>query len=266
VNREYVLGLPCKGHKEDGDSLLWGGLMYASGENVVNGILRSQAKSGQFHRSPLRKIAAEQNVAQVNSFSRDMATGLSLAAAKAKFDNNQRLLDAYQRWIDFTLKNKCKACLDDTDGRCIMTPGVYWFASEIGVKVPLIFKVTKFLNSLYLYIAAKTNDTGYVLHLVGVSLMFYVVLRGGREKLSFLQKKACKILAKRQPLNPFFCWLAREDDKAAALTLSYKSHILTSGQGRMHQWGWERDDKEEAWKDSCGHDIVFMENLISSKL
>lgn len=266
MNREYVLGLPCKGHKEDGDSLLWGGLMYASGENVVRGILRSQSSSGQFYRSPLRRISADQSTPQINSFSRDMATGLCLAAAKAKYENNEDMLRAYQKWIDFTLKNKCKACLDDTDGRCIMTPGVYWFAADAGVKVPMIFKLTKFLNSAYLYLAAKTNDTGYVLHLVGVSLMFYVALRGGRNKLSFLQRKACEVLAKRQPLNPFFCWLAGQNDKAAALTMTYKSHVLTKGQGRMHQWAWERDDKEEAWKDSCGHDIVFMENLLSGKL
>lgn len=268
MQREYVQGLPCKGHKDDGDSLLWGGLMHASGEDVSFGILGCEGKNGEFFRSPLRRESADSGIAMINSFSRDMATGLSLAAIKAnKSQFGSQVLGAYYRWIDFTLKNGCKACNNDTDGRCFMTPGVYWMALEANCRlVPFIYRATKMLHEPYLWLSSRFNPTGYTLHLVGVSLFALVVAREGRKNLSFIAKNAAKRLTERQPENPFFAWLAGDNGRASVLLAIVKSHIAIHGQGSMTQWGWERADEEHAWKDSCGHDVVFMENLLKSDL
>jgi hypothetical protein len=268
MNREYVEGIPCKGGQDDGDSLLWGALMYASGEDVSSGILGCEGKDGAFFRSPLKREQADKGMRHINSFSRDMATGLSLAAVKANTTQfGSSVLGAYHRWVQHTLDNGCKACNDDTDGRCVMTPGVYWMAIEAGVRiVPLVYRLTKFLHVPYVYVSARFNPLGYTLHLVGVTLLSLVIARRGRSKISWLAKKAAKKLTSRQPENAFFAWLAGDDARASALLAIVKGHIAVSGQGSMRQWAWEREDAEHAWKDSCGHDVAFMENLLKSDL
>ena len=268
MKREYIQGLPCKGNQDDGDALLWGGLMYASGEDVALGILRCEDGKSEFFRSPLRRESADKGVSMINSFSRDMATGLSLAAIKANTTQfGSQVLGAYCRWVDFTLKNGCKACKNDTDGRCVMTPGIYWMALEANCRaVPLIYKLTRFLHEPYLWFAARLNKPGFQLHLVGVTLFALVVARGGRNNLSGIAKSAVRKLTIRQPENPFFAWLAKDDERSAALLAIVKSHIALNGQGDMDQWAWERADEEHAWKSSCGHDVVFIENLLKSDL
>ena len=234
MNREYIQGLPCKGNQDDGDALLWGGLMYASGEDVGSAIVACEGKNSEFFRSPFRRESAESGITMINSFSRDMATGLSLAAIKAKkYEFGSQVLDAYNRWVQFTFKNKCKACSNDTDGRCFMTPGIYWMALEAGVKVPLKYKLTNFLHEPYLWIAAKYNKPGYELHLVGVTLFALTVARGGRKNLSKIAKSATQYLTSRQPENPFFAWLAGDDARASALLTIVKANMAVNGQGKL---------------------------------
>lgn len=260
---ETAGGMPCKGHQEDGDSLLWAGLLNASGMDLEDPILRSSFRD-QFFRSPLRADNAKNGVKELNSFSRDMATGLTLAAAsdKAPF----RVLDAYESWIRFVIKNKCIAC-KDSDGRCIMTPAVFWLASYAGAgSVQLGYELTRFLVKLYLLIASIVNPKGYTLHLVGVSMLTMVYHYGSRKKMPISLKLAALFLHKRQPKNAFFAWLAGKDDKAKAIVDDVSQYVAANGQGRRHQWAWERDDAEEAWKNSCGWDIIFIENLLKLKL
>ncbi len=239
--------------------------MYASGQDVEDGILLCQGKDGQFFRSPLRRERADNGEVEINSFSRDMATGLSLAAAAdAKREFGGKIFKAYERWLKHVIENGCRAC-KDSDGRCLMTPGVFWMAHEAGVRsIPSIYKLTSWLQAPYLYIAASLNKPGYTMHLVGVSLFASVISRGGRSNLSFFAKLAAKKLSSRQPENPFFAWLDGRDHLARAYMRMINSQITLSGQGRRHQWGWERADAEEAWRDSCGWDLIFMENLLNN--
>lgn len=240
--------------------------MYASGEDVEAGILGCEGENGAFFRSPLRRERSDQGVTEINAFSRDMATGLSLAAtADAKRQFGGRILAAYDRWLMYVLTNGCRACVKDSDGRCYMTPGVFWMAAEAGANnVPIIYKATRWLQIPYLYIAASFNQLGYPMHLTAVSIYAMAISRGGRKKLPFLAKLAARKLAGRQPKNPFFAWLAGSDAKAHVLLYEVKGQLKSNGQGDRHQWGWEREDAEQAWKDSCGWDVVFMENLLKN--
>lgn len=252
MKREYNNGIAAKGYggHEDGDSILWASLLLAAGEIMqVNAIRSCQDKDGRMYRSPRLRNRGP----ALNSFSRDMATGLTLAAAS--YSPLAKM--AYAKWIHYTLNNKCQAC-EDNDGRCIMTPGIYWWAHYIGVKVPWYFRVTRWLNRPYLWLACYTNPPGFQLHLAGVSLFIQKKLG----QWGILEKAAAKKLAKRQPRNPFFQWLAGNDFEAGFLLDEIVMQISFDGQGKMHQWAWEREDAECAWKDSCGHDIAFMKLLL----
>lgn len=260
---ETAGNMPCKGHQEDGDSLLWAGLLKASGMELDDAILDANL-DGQFFRSPLRADKAKSGISELNSFSRDMATGLTLAASSDTIP--LRILTAYESWIDFVTRNGCKAC-KDTDGRCIMTPAIFWMASYAGAhNVPLGYEVTRWLLKPYLLLTSSINPKGFQLHLVGVSIFTMVFHYGSRKRLPLLLRLAAKMLHKRQPKNPFFAWLACKDAEAETILLKIKKHIARNGQGRRHQWAWERDDAEEAWKDSCGWDITFIDNLLKLKL
>jgi hypothetical protein len=254
MKRYYNQGIAAKGHDghEDGDSLLWAALLLAAGEEgQAKAIRNCQDMFAQMYRAPSRVGKAEKN-----SFSRDMATGFTLAAA-----SHQSIREvAYTNWIGYTLENGCEACKEH-DGRCLMTPGIYWWAHYMGVHVPWYYRWTAFLNRLYLFIACFVNPVGYQLHLAGVSL--FIQKKIGQ--WGTLEQKAAEKLTKRQPKNAFFQWLAGNMKEAKFLLDEVKIVILYEGQGRMHQWCWEREDKERAWKDSCGHDIVFMDLLLSSR-
>lgn len=261
--KEFAGGMPCKGHIEDGDSLLWAGLLHASGMKLDECIVASQTEDGQFFRSPLRAENARHGLTELNSFSRDMATGLTLAAAA---DNAPfKVINAFEEWVEFVLQNGCKAC-KDTDGRCIMTPATFWLASYAGAdNVPAAYVLTRFLNKPYTLIAAALNPKGYTLHLVGVSVFIMVHHYGSRKKLPLSLKLAARTLHSRQPKNAFFAWLAEKDQEAKAINEAVKLHIAKHGQGDRHQWCWERDDEEEAWRDSCGWDVEFIDNLLNLK-
>jgi hypothetical protein len=267
--KETAGGMPCKGHQEDGDSMLWAALLKASGAkipgiNIDESIVDSQIDGGQTFRSPLRAQNARSGVKELNSFSRDMATGFTLAAASDSAP--YRVLDAYENWVEFVLNNRCRAC-KDTDGRCVMTPATFWMASYAGAEnVPAAYALTRFLNTPYLLIASATNPKGFTLHLVGVSLFVMVYHYGSRKKLPASLSLATKILYQRQPQNAFFAWLAGKNEDAKAINDAVKAYVAMNGQGNRHQWAWERDDEEEAWKNSCGWDVEFIDNLLELQL
>jgi len=249
----YNQGIAAKGHDghEDGDSLLWASLLLAAGEkSQAEAILACQDISGQMYRAPSKVGTTDKN-----SFSRDMATGFTLAAA-----SDDRVKRAYENWIHFTLDNGCEAC-EEHDGRCLITPGIYFWAHYLGIKVPWYYRWTAFLNRLYLLISCYFTPVGFQLHLAGVSLLIQKKIG----QWGIIEQEAAEKLAERQPKNAFFQFLAGNKSKAKFLVDEVKIVILYEGQGRMHQWCWEREDAERAWKDSCGHDVVFMDLLLSGK-
>lgn len=260
---EEVQGLPCKGHQDDGDAMLWGSLIYASGADVSSGIELCESADGQFFRSPARADKAKQGIVELNSFSRDMATGFTLAAAASYYKyKDSGVLHAYERWVEYTLNNGCRAC-KDTDGRCIMTPALYWMASYAGASnVPAAYAITRWFLKPYLLVAAMVNEPGFTLHLVSVTLFMLQIHYGGYDKSPLIVKLACNRLHKRQPKNAFFAFLANQKDKARVCLDEVKSHVYANGQGIRNQWCWERSDEEQAHKDSCGWDVVFIENLL----
>ena len=72
-------------------------------------------------------------------------------------------------------------------------------------------------------------------------------------------------LADKEINNPFFQWLRGNDEDARLILKSIESKV-ENNPGRGTQWAGERTDSEEAWRDSCGHDLDFMRNLLNGIL
>ncbi len=233
-----IQGMPVKaevpGLVDDGsnDSMLWAGLMCASGDTRSGaGIRACQSTDGRLWRCP--DDVGKDNA---NSFSRDMALGFLMYVAASKD------LDTFNYWLKY-IDQVAEMCPDDNDNRCHITAPLWWQIQHVknGGDAPW------YLNA-YLWVAAQTAALGYQLHLVGCHLLLNWQLTGCRNTT------IGGVLHRRQPLNPFFQWLAGE-------VVVIPRQPLNSN---MTQWAWERADSEEAWNDSMGWDFIFISNLLKT--
>ena len=261
---QWKKGIPCKADGDDGDSLLWAGLLYAaSGQSEYRtGIVESMDASGRCWRSPARV-----GIAKPNSFSRDMATGLLLAAAKDKTGGREFGICGswLEAWISYVNANGGKICPDATDSRGSMTPAMWWRVAYIRPDlVPWYYRYTKYLLKPYLYVAAETCEPGYHRHLIASTLLMLYVLDGKRETWGWLKAAASKLDEDEQD-NPFFMWLNLELDDAEYRMVEIENECpLYRSSGT--QWAWERTYSEEAHRDSCGHDRDFITYLLRGSI
>jgi hypothetical protein len=124
------------GSCDDGDSLLFLGLLCLSGEDSgCDGVRRAQEEDGQWWRSP-RRVGGRFEA--YNSFSRDMASGV-LAYLAATGDQA-----AGERWL-YWLERHRKAekirgiktpmltqfCENGKDATCVASPGFWEFAADL---------------------------------------------------------------------------------------------------------------------------------------
>lgn len=260
---QWKKNTPCKANGDDGDSLLWAGLLYSVSQNVSDkvkyrsGIVDSIDVSGRFWRSPDRVGSV-----RPNSFSRDMAVGLLLAASRDKVDNHSFGVDGYylEKWISYVKANGNKLCPDATDTRGVMTIPMWWRVAYVRPDiVSWHYRYTRWFLKPYLYLAAETCKPGYHRHLIACTLLMLYVLNGKRETWGWLKATASK-LNEDEPKNPFFMWLDLEDDESRARLKEIDINYPLSD-SRGTQWAWERTDSEEAYRNSCGHDREFMELL-----
>ncbi|MNJ49664.1 hypothetical protein D3C77_449090 [compost metagenome] len=111
-------------------------------------------------------------------------------------------------------------------------------------------------------IDAKVNDPGFPQHLVGVSilLMRNAGLHDGRID------SAAKTLSERNPKNAFFTYLHRgsADGLALSQTLEFCPTPDRQPTPPLHQWQWEREEADEAWRNSCYWDCIFMGRLLGA--
>ena len=274
IKRELIQGVPCKHEQNDGDSMLWAGLLYAAtgAPHISQGITRSQSpgewkrdafgslyfkQHGRLWRSPARV-----NNDTENSFSRDMTLGFLTACAydaKNRKDGYGLHLDPLFAFVEY-INQIGKLCPDATDKRSTVTPAIWWqiHSVRLGLVRPLFAK-TAWLLRPYLLISALTSPSGYQRHLVVVHLYIQTILHGRAKRGTLLW--TAKMLARKEPKNPFFLWLAGRDIEAKTIALELEAKAITAN-GDGSQWFLERTDSENAWKDSCGHDFDFLRNLI----
>jgi len=242
-------GMPVMSNT-DGDSMLWAGLMVAVGDKrPIEGVKLCQTPDGRMWRAPSRVNNQPQN-----SFSRDMALGFILYV-QATGDYAMA-----NRWVEYVKKTGGMfPANESTDTRHIVTPSIWWAMSYAGIKVPLQWRLSRFLLRPYNRFQANLTPKGYPTHLVAVIGLILAIHN------SETDKKLGKKLLIKEPLNPFFMWLAGIVPGAIIQNSTFKhAHSLNPGNGT--QWAWERTDSEQAWKDSIEWDFLFIEMLCRKQI
>ena len=260
IKREFKDGMPCKANGDDGDALLFAALKFASSSykpiEDLEAIKSCQDETGRFWRSPGRK-----GNDKVNSFSRDMALGVILMAVSA---GDRNFEGSFTSWCKY-IKKTGRLCPNTTDNRAVIIPAMWWLISYVDPKLaPAYYSLTRFLLKPYLWIEAAVTPAGYQRHLVAVSIFILMILQDSRGCRGLTHAVAGE-LADKESKNPFFQWL-RGHDEDAKLILESIENKVENNPGSRTQWAWERTDSEEAWRDSCGHDIDFMRNLLNGAL
>jgi hypothetical protein len=229
----------------DGDSMLWAGMMQAVGDRRSTvGIKMCQSEDGRLWRAPSRV-----NNQPENSFSRDMALGFILYVQAT---GDYAMVD---KWTAYIKKTRgLFPANESTDSRHLVTPALWWCMSYAGIKVPLIYRLTRSLLKPYNRLELKFTPGGYQIHLKAVQALILAIYEGKRDK------KFGEMLLQREPRNPFFMWLAGNTTGALEMSKHFKTiHDQNPGEGT--QWAWQRTNSEKAWKDSCGWDFLFIEML-----
>lgn len=229
----------------NGDAMLWAGMMQAVGDRRSTvGIKMCQTPDGRLWRAPSRV-----NNQPKNSFSRDMALGFALYVQST---GDYSMAD---KWVAYVKKTGgLFPSNESTDTRHIATPALWWAMSYAGIRVPIGYRLTRFLMRYYNRFELIFAPRGYQTHLKAVQAFILAKHKGKRDK------EFGKILHQREPLNPFYMWLAGDTEGAARQNAIFKhEHDLNPGKGI--QWGYQRDDDEEAWRDSMGWDFLFIDML-----
>jgi len=235
-----------------GDSMLWGGLLCASGEqDQCEAVKASQNSDGQIFRNPGLSRGK-------NDSSRDMLLGyLHYLSATKDTDGAKALLN-------YIVKNDYKLCTNATDNRCSVNKVInaaIWGSmrrvwQHIGLTPTSDMEDSKLTDESIVAFQSKFSAEGYELHLVAVELLLRQVTRSYSNTLA----NAAQRLAERQPNNPYFEFVANgQTEKAARLTLekcpSTLDHI-------RKQWSWQREEDEKAWLVSKGWECIYIANLL----
>ncbi len=266
-------GYPAKADCDDGDMALFSGLLCASGDaRGCAQVRNAQGSDGRWWRSPRRN---PDNLGEAHSFSRDMSMGVLLYLAAT------RDADAARRWLSWIEDNRpcllwkpfgggCQVrgphrfCTDDSGGSCNVTPGNWGLMGRVfqHLGLPRNDQMRLYDNAdgELLWLEAQNAPLGYETHLPAVEVLLKQKLDSSRDNA----EKAARILVDRQPDNPFFVYL--KDGPTAAvrrrlfdLCPSFEAPSL----GSRHQWAWERDTADQAWRDSAGWDCLFLANLVA---
>jgi len=242
------LGFPAKSGTEpaaQGDCVLFNALLtFAGVPEAVGYIPACIAPDGRPVRSPdLVDLPSE-----TNGFSKDMLLGVLLSTLVTR---DPAPLD---RLIGYINRTGC-LCEKASDRRCTMTPQVTYLTNQVAKAVGCTGRLKKdwmpgWLFSALEVASALVTPLGYQCHLISVKALICKLL--GEEATA-----VPATLYRRDPGNVWFLFLAGHHDLAAQKVLELD---VQPGQG--HQWSWERDSAEAAWKDSMGWDIVFLCNLL----
>jgi hypothetical protein len=271
---------------DDGDMTLFNSLLCIAGELVgCQAVKSSQDASGRWWRSP-RRVGIEHtpNNGEDDSFSPDQALGVMLYVTAEKQSG------AFANWAKWIEDNRpcwisaggCKLagwpryCTDDTaDKRCTLRPVDCALVEAVGVFLSagtnsLVCKATlesvgynkPFDWPLEPMALGSTilDDVGFPMHLAAVQILIL-------QKLNLYPSSTAagaKILALREPKNPFFQYLAQGNTSAVRdLTLALCPNQLQPRTDRS-EWAWERGASEQAWKKSMYWDCIFMGKLLGA--
>ncbi|MFM0008108.1 hypothetical protein PQR57_45255 [Paraburkholderia dipogonis] len=261
-------GIPSKTACETGDMALFGGLLCASGEEAGCRLVeRSQSADGRFWRSP--RLREQPN--QDNEFSGDMMLGV------VHWGLASRNSIAIGRWRTYmaghivsippaTTPNIpfARVCEHDSAGTCNVGADNWLLVNLMSKLLGLPPVNVQEFDSAYssspavLPLYAMVNEAGFRLHLVAVQVWAYQRSGYNGPEIAL----AARILAARQPGNPFFVYLALGRDQAVQKLVEAKCPSLSTTPVSRSEWAWERDVDDNSSANSMGWDCIFMANLL----
>ncbi|MEY3903859.1 MAG: hypothetical protein RL189_3165 [Pseudomonadota bacterium] len=240
----------AKENCEVGDAALFNGLMCLSGDELsCEGVRRSQGSDGRMWRAEYR-IAAD----AVNSFSRDMSLGVLAYLVKTR---DRELAVRWMNWIE---SNEFRLCRESSDNRCAFTPGFLSLFREvwqfIGLPVTAQMRAAVFDDSVMALIQARFAPAGFEMHLAGVNALIRKSMGQNTPTLNSLTDA----LMIRQPLNPFFSYLAMgARPQVVELALAW----CPRGQPEERaEWSFERDEVNKPWQRSMGWECIMLINFL----
>ncbi len=266
-----------------GDMTFFNGLLCAAGESRgCDGVKRAQGPDGRWWRSPAH-IGKEATSGTYDvSFSPDMARGVLLYAVET---NDVAAFRSWVQWIDKArpcvvkvggtclLQGWPRLCTDDVkDKRCTFRPttcnDLELVGKRLGVpEADICRRVLKTFQIRDDYIipttelaagSAVVNESGYPMHLAGAEI--FMIDKLGLT--SVYSRAGAVALALREPMNPFFMYLAEgPTQKVKDLVLQLCPTPEKPSRVR-HQWAWEREAAEKAWEESMYWDCYFMGKLL----
>lgn len=246
-------GTHADGRVDDGDSMLWAGLLCLSGEqDQCDAVKASIDVDDTLCRNP--DCSRDKN-----SSSRDMLLGFLAYLAKTRdHTNGMRVHDAI-------VSNDYKICDDATDNRCDFNHPQYdagwnlWYQiwKKSGFKPSADMEKGSLLGETITSLQSVFAPEGYQLHLVASELWIHQEINDWN---ILLQNAADQVL-NRQPNNPFYEYVANgATSRAASLVLQKCPRIQPA---EPLDWAWRRTEIEQAWTRSKGWDCIFMINLLT---
>jgi hypothetical protein len=256
---------PSKGNCDTGDMTLFAGLLCVSGEEIGCRMVRnSQDSTGRWWRSPQRLGRAGEN------FSPDMFLGA------VAYLNQTKETGQLQNWVQsilgqprhFPANNGARlqlfqSCPDGAEGVCNVVGSEWSMLQNMRSWATNLSPIPNYEHDTsWLVVEALSNERGFRLHLVAVQVLIQQMFGAKDNPNAAL---AAKILASREPRNPFFVFLSMGRDQRVLDLMQEQCPAIGAKPASQHQWSWERKIEERAYQHSMGWDCVFMANLWNQK-
>ena len=231
---------------DDGDATIFSGLLCLAGDRFCENVRLAQSQDGRYWRSPNR---VENDDAP--TFSRDQSKGVLAYLLHTKDTT------AARKWLVYIRSQNSRLCPDGISHCGISAPlwslfGDVW--QFLGLSRTANMQSGRALDDAIRIREASTNK-GYRLHLVALDSW----IRRAANRGDHIDDTVTRIIHRRQPKNPFYAYLAGRYEVAAQETIK---KCANSPSGSKRQWAWQRDESEQAWKDSQGWDCVFLVDLL----
>lgn len=242
-------GFVSKGNCDQGDIMLFAGLLCLSGENIgCDTAGASIDAEGKVWRSP-KGLGRD----TPNSSSRDMFLGALAYIVGTKDVAKLELMTSY-------IQKNGNLCEDATDNRCDMNFDMRDLLDHVRVHFNLpALQPSRAGYSARLAASVNLDFEGFSLHLLATQLL---ILKKTGTWNSTLQYTANRLVT-RQPQNPLFELIAHGvTDKFVTLM---EQQVPSQTPKSLSQWSLERADSEKAWyTDSMIWEFVFVNNLAIS--
>lgn len=264
---------------DDGDSVIFSGLLCFSGEQIgCKAVKNSQSDNGQWYRSPRRKIS--KGGSSKANFSRDQMLGLMLYFVKTKDKNSA------ERWWKWVNRKSPRTVCSNNDNVCILVDKlslslIAHVFKYIGIKLDsdlqdILNQQNPVENWKTTKLVIAGAEPGYVSHNYIVTLMIHNFINTSKSEW---KEYWLKQLLKKDDMdeNPFFWYVGKKICKNGCSEIQLPSHSeiisktlqrcpkIDSTISLRKQWSWERTNSNSPWLNSMGWDCVFLGNLLLRK-